>query len=192
MTYLPAMLHLVIIIFCASATFSEGISMPRSPRATMTPSVYLRISSKLRMPSSFSILEMIWISRPPFSSRILRTVKTSSPDCTKETAMKSILFLHAKFLMSSTSLGWSTSSSTLTPGRLPFLRSPSFLSFMTTPLRWRSSRISVTLITTEPSAKRSLFPGCTDWHSLAYEHPILVSSSVLYPSKVVYSSGPAA
>ena len=52
--------------------------------------------------------------------------------------------------------------------------------------------ISVTLITTEPSAKRSLFPGFTDWHSFAYEHPIFVSSGVLYPSQDVYSSGPAA
>ena len=73
MTNLPAMLHFVIIIFWASATFSEGISMPRSPRATITPSVYLRMSSKLRMPSSFSIFEMIWMSWPPFSSRMLRT-----------------------------------------------------------------------------------------------------------------------
>ena len=59
MTNLPAMLHLVIIIFCARQTFSDGISMPRSPRATITPSVYFRMSSKLRMPSSFSILQMI-------------------------------------------------------------------------------------------------------------------------------------
>ena len=74
MQNLPAMLHLVIIIFWARATFSEGISMPRSPRATMTPSVYLRMSSKLRMPSSFSILEMIWMFSPPFSSSSLRTI----------------------------------------------------------------------------------------------------------------------
>ena len=86
MTNLPAMLHFVIIIFCARATFSEGISMPRSPLATMMPSVYFRMSSKLRMPSSFSILQMIWTFSPPFSSRISRTYLTSSPVCTKETA----------------------------------------------------------------------------------------------------------
>ena len=45
--------------FCANATFSEGISIPRSPRATITPSVCFKISSKLRIPSSFSIFEMI-------------------------------------------------------------------------------------------------------------------------------------
>ena len=40
-------------------TFSTGISMPRSPRATMMPSVASRISSKLCRPAAFSILEMI-------------------------------------------------------------------------------------------------------------------------------------
>jgi hypothetical protein len=44
-TNLPAMLAFVIIIFCASATFSEGTSMARSPRATITPSVTLKTSS---------------------------------------------------------------------------------------------------------------------------------------------------
>ena len=38
-TGLPAMLHFEIIIFCANATFSPGISTPRSPRATMMASV---------------------------------------------------------------------------------------------------------------------------------------------------------
>jgi hypothetical protein len=36
---LPLIWHLEIIIFCARKTFSAGISMPRSPRATITPSV---------------------------------------------------------------------------------------------------------------------------------------------------------
>ena len=39
-------LHLEIIIFWARKTFSEGISMPRSPRATITPSVTVKMSSK--------------------------------------------------------------------------------------------------------------------------------------------------
>ena len=47
MTGFPALLHFPIIIFCARKTFSGGISMPRSPRATMTPSVASRISSNL-------------------------------------------------------------------------------------------------------------------------------------------------
>lgn len=38
LTNLPAMLALVVIIFCARATFSDGTSMARSPRAIMMPS----------------------------------------------------------------------------------------------------------------------------------------------------------
>ena len=61
---LPARLHRPIIIFCARKIFSVGISMPRSPRATITPSVDSRISSNRLTPSWFSIFEMILILRP--------------------------------------------------------------------------------------------------------------------------------
>ena len=56
-------------------TCDEGISIPRSPRATMTPSVTARISSKLTTPCSFSILTMILMPAPsgPRTSRIVRT-----------------------------------------------------------------------------------------------------------------------
>jgi hypothetical protein len=37
MTNLPARFAALINIFCASATFATGISIPKSPRATMTP-----------------------------------------------------------------------------------------------------------------------------------------------------------
>ncbi len=50
---------LAIIIFWAMKTWLAGISIPRSPRATMTPSASLRISSKFSTPCSFSILTMI-------------------------------------------------------------------------------------------------------------------------------------
>merc|ERR1712060_799207 len=45
MTGLPAMLASRIIIFWARKTFSGGISIPKSPRATMIPSVTFKISS---------------------------------------------------------------------------------------------------------------------------------------------------
>lgn len=48
MTGLPAELQRPIIIFWAIKTFSGGISMPRSPRATITPSLSAKISSKLK------------------------------------------------------------------------------------------------------------------------------------------------
>mmetsp|Transcript_30650 Transcript_30650/g.82006 ORF Transcript_30650/g.82006 Transcript_30650/m.82006 type:complete len:212 (+) Transcript_30650:821-1456(+) len=85
-TNFPAMLHLVMIIFCASATFSDGISIPRSPRATMIPSEYLMMSSMCANPASFSILLMISTSCPPASSRIRRMNCTSSPVCTNDAA----------------------------------------------------------------------------------------------------------
>ena len=61
---LPARLQRPIIIFCARKIFSVGISMPRSPRATITPSVASRISSNRLTPSWFSILQMILMLRP--------------------------------------------------------------------------------------------------------------------------------
>ena len=59
-----ARLHFWIIIFCARKIFSVGISMPRSPRATMTASPVSRMSSKLTRPSWFSTLLMILMPRP--------------------------------------------------------------------------------------------------------------------------------
>lgn len=44
---LPALLQRPIIIFCARKTFSAGISIPRSPRATIMPSLASMISSNL-------------------------------------------------------------------------------------------------------------------------------------------------
>lgn len=49
MTGFPARLQRPIIIFWARKTFSAGISMPRSPRATMMPSLASRISSNLTL-----------------------------------------------------------------------------------------------------------------------------------------------
>lgn len=49
-TGFPAMLHMAIIFFWAANTSAAGISIPRSPRATMTPSVSAKISAKLLRP----------------------------------------------------------------------------------------------------------------------------------------------
>ena len=42
-TGFPILLHRPIIIFCAKNTFSGGISMPKSPLATMIPSASLTV-----------------------------------------------------------------------------------------------------------------------------------------------------
>ncbi len=92
---------------------------------------------------------------------------SSKPTCTNEAATKSILFFAAKFLRSSMSFSVSTGMSTLTPGRLPFLRSPSVLLLSTVPRSSVAERISSTVMLREPSARRILFPTLTDWQSLS-------------------------
>ena len=45
-TGFPSRLHFAIMSFCATKTLGAGISMPRSPLATITPSLSAKISSK--------------------------------------------------------------------------------------------------------------------------------------------------
>ena len=59
LTHSPAVLHLWIIIFCARKIFSVGISIPKSPRATMIPSDSRRMSSKFSKPSWFSTWQQV-------------------------------------------------------------------------------------------------------------------------------------
>ena len=59
MTNLPASLQRLIMRFCARKICSMRISIPRSPRATMTPSDLATMSEKLSRPSMFSTLEMM-------------------------------------------------------------------------------------------------------------------------------------
>ena len=121
--------------------------MPRSPRATMMPSAASRISSKLAKPSWFSTLAMM---RMPVGtlephSRLLalggggasraaaastaRISAMSDALRTNDAAMKSTLFLTPQFTRSSVSFSVSVGRSTITPGKLQFLRSPSFALF---------------------------------------------------------------
>mmetsp|Transcript_5815 Transcript_5815/g.11871 ORF Transcript_5815/g.11871 Transcript_5815/m.11871 type:complete len:370 (+) Transcript_5815:257-1366(+) len=127
-TGLPARLHCAMICFCAANMCSTFSSMPRSPRATMTPSAVSMMDCTLSSPCWFSILAMILIQRPPLASRKDRTVATSLAVRTKETAMKSTLFSmpHSR---SRRSLSVSTGRSTMAPGRLQFFSSPTFAVF---------------------------------------------------------------
>ena len=84
MTNLPASWHLLTIIFCASATFSGGISIARSPRATMMPSASAKIASKLTIPASDSILQTTCTCGAPAACSARRTARTSSADCTND------------------------------------------------------------------------------------------------------------
>ena len=86
-TIFPALLHFFIISFWTIGTCSIGISTPISPRATITPSVTSNIESKFSIPSVLSILEIILIFSPPFSSKTLRIAKTSSLLLIKDAAI---------------------------------------------------------------------------------------------------------
>mmetsp|Transcript_25293 Transcript_25293/g.37181 ORF Transcript_25293/g.37181 Transcript_25293/m.37181 type:complete len:216 (-) Transcript_25293:682-1329(-) len=155
-TGLPAMLHLEIIIFCASVTFSPGISTPMSPRATMTPSVTARISSKFSRPSWFSILEMILIFLPPLSSRCLRIPMTSEAFLMKEAATKSTPCWQPK-VRSSLSFSVRAGRVIFTPGRFtPFLppRSPELFTLHLT----SSPFFSMTVNEIRPSSTRIVPP----------------------------------
>mmetsp|Transcript_12108 Transcript_12108/g.19553 ORF Transcript_12108/g.19553 Transcript_12108/m.19553 type:complete len:204 (-) Transcript_12108:481-1092(-) len=123
-TGLPARLHFSIISFCAKNIFSVGISIPRSPRATITPSDSCRMSSKLTRPSWFSTLEMILMVAPA-SPSTWRMYVTSLPFRTKDAAMKSIPLGTPQPRMSSLSFSVIVGRSTTTPGRLTFFLSPS-------------------------------------------------------------------
>lgn len=91
-TGLPNQLHLSIMYFWARKTFSVGISIPRSPLATIIPSDVFMISSKFSRPSWFSILLiiLIWAPLTPSTSLIY---STSLAFLINEAAMISILFL---------------------------------------------------------------------------------------------------
>ena len=70
-TGLPAALQSPTIFFCQMATVCSGTSTPRSPRATMMPSLSWRISSQLSRASWLSIFETIsgiGCSGPNFSA----------------------------------------------------------------------------------------------------------------------------
>ena len=88
-TRLPRRRHLLIRYFCTDGTSMAGISTPRSPRAIIIPSAISQISSMFSTPERFSILAMISISAPPFSSRKRRISATSFFRDTKEAATKS-------------------------------------------------------------------------------------------------------
>mmetsp|Transcript_36070 Transcript_36070/g.60795 ORF Transcript_36070/g.60795 Transcript_36070/m.60795 type:complete len:203 (+) Transcript_36070:698-1306(+) len=165
-TGLPFTLQRSIMRFCTMNIFSIGISIPRSPRATIMPSDSSKMSSKLSRPSLFSTLEMILMFLPA-SPITLRMCTTSDPLRTKDGAMKSTLFLTPHWIRSSSSLGVIVGRSTTTPGKFMFFFSPSLALFShlhcTVPaLTSQLNTISVML----PSAARMRHPGSTSSASL--------------------------
>mmetsp|Transcript_12972 Transcript_12972/g.45038 ORF Transcript_12972/g.45038 Transcript_12972/m.45038 type:complete len:388 (-) Transcript_12972:477-1640(-) len=159
MTGFAARLHLRIIIFCTQKILLSAISIPRSPRATITPSARSRMASKFTSPSWFSTLattRMLLPSSP--STERMRSM--SLPLRTNDAATKSTPCATPKPTRSSTSLFVRVGRSTTTPGRLQFLRSPSLAELSITH-RTVPDAVSVdsTSIITAPSAMRTRLPG---------------------------------
>ncbi len=71
MTGLPTSLQAAMMRFCSSGNSCGGISMPRSPRATIRPSAASRMAIRFSIASLFSILAMmgIWRGRRSISER---------------------------------------------------------------------------------------------------------------------------
>ena len=80
-------LHKDINFFCTGGIFCSGISTPKSPRATIKPSLSSKISSALFTPFAFSILAISFILRPPRAFRYLRTSLTFCASLTNERAI---------------------------------------------------------------------------------------------------------
>mmetsp|Transcript_3508 Transcript_3508/g.8657 ORF Transcript_3508/g.8657 Transcript_3508/m.8657 type:complete len:297 (-) Transcript_3508:561-1451(-) len=123
-TGLPRRLALATIHFCARNTFSCGISIPRSPRATITPSASSMISSMLRKPSAFSILATMPMSGP----RISRISRTCSARRTNEANTKSTACARANSRSARSFFDTAGRSSTA-PGRLTPFREPTCAEF---------------------------------------------------------------
>ena len=188
-TGLPARLQRRIMDFCTQNIFSSGISMPRSPRATMMPSDSRRMSSKLASPSWFSTLAMMRMpvggelphtsSAPaPFvtaglaaaAASTARMARTSEPLRTNEAAMKSTLFLAPQLTKSSSSFSVSVGRSTTTPGRFTFLRSPSLAVLRQTHSTSPAARsMRDTCSSTAPSAIRMRPPTATSRARCLYD-----------------------
>ena len=70
-------------------TSSAGISTPKSPRATIIPSATFKISSKLSIPSAFSIFAITGVYGAPHSRRSALISLIHSAFLTNDAAIKS-------------------------------------------------------------------------------------------------------
>ena len=151
--------------FCRNGTSSSGISTPRSPRATITPSNAATISSMHSMACGFSILAITG-SHTRSSSITERTSAASSADRTNDNAIRSARRPRAQ-RRSSVSFSLMAGTLTATPGRLiPLL----LLSVPPTSTRVTTS-VSETVTAvraTRPSSMRIRSPGRTSPGSPSY------------------------
>ena len=158
-TGFPAALHFSIIIFWTAGNFSNGISTPRSPLATIKPSEASNIASILSTPSWFSILEMIMMCSPPFSFNICLIVSTSEAFLMNDAATALTPISQPNF---KSAISFSVKAGNLieTPGTL----TPLWVA--TNPVFWTVQwilfpSIDSTVNPTKPSSIRIVSPGLT-------------------------------
>ena len=158
MTGLAASRHARIRCFCTMGTSCIGISMPRSPRATITPAVAARMAPKSSTASGFSIFEITGMSLP--AARIRRLMSsTSAPERTNESAIKSTSWSSPN-ARSSRSLSVSDGRADLSLGRLTPFRDRSGPPTMTSV--WTSTPSTrVTTSSRWPSSRRIRLPSLT-------------------------------
>ena len=139
-------------------TCSAGISTPKSPLATIMPSLAAIIRSRFSMPSAFSIFAITCMVDPD-SSRIPLISSMASGVRTKDAAIKSNPCSMPN-RMSSLSLSVRAGSLIFTPGTLtPFLwpSSPPLMTLQTI----SSPFTATTKSSIRPSSMRIRFPGST-------------------------------
>ena len=165
-TGMPRVLHLRMSSFCSRGTSSAGISTPRSPRATMTPSHIGSSASIWSMASNFSILATTGVVWP--WERIRALISSMSEGLrTKLRATQSTPWLRPK-ARSSRSLSVRARTESCTSGKLtPLLleRTPPTVTVQSRVCEDWSTRS--TTISTRPSSSRIRLPETTSSASLS-------------------------
>ncbi|XP_003380409.1 conserved hypothetical protein [Trichinella spiralis] len=157
---LPASRHFAIIAFCATNTCSAGISIPRSPRAIITPSASSMIESTLAIPWRFSILATILIPLPstPNVCLIWRTASALRTNDAK-TISHWCFTANCKSCASfSETAGKSTSQS----GKLTPLQLPNLPPCSTTQSKWLSATSFTSREMRPSSIRRKLAIRCNE------------------------------
>ena len=171
-TGFPACWHLRMTIFCKAGTSSAGTSTPKSPRATMTPSLIRIISSILSIAVRLSTFDMIFIELPCFS-RTLRIDTTSLPLWINEAAIQSI-FCEIPNSMSFISVSDKAGNLMGIPGTATRLRSL-ILPLFRTCVTMSSSTTDRTSKLTRPSDKSIWSPAFTSCGKPLYDTEAILS-----------------
>ena len=159
MTGMPRRRARRVMSFCAVGTRSSGISRPRSPRATITPSHDARISSSWSSACGRSSFATSGTAGAPAAAISSRARVRSAAVCTKLSATISTPS-DSPACRSATSFGVTADAASGTPGALMPLCSPSAPALHDRRLDLAPS-VDSTRSSMKPSASSSRSPGLT-------------------------------